>query len=1204
MFFTDRTDSLFNTTYHIYPTFPDLIYMYTPAESTLPLLQEGIVSGLIRSVDWTTTNMGSEAGWPLSLRFSLDNLLHSGVPQLLFWGPELNGFFNDAFLEKSGVDPEHIGQPATDCWPEAGTRILPFLQHTLHTGKTCHCALQLNTHPAKQENWNLDFSRILDETGMPAGVLVICSLAVMPVQPDDKVRDLETAYEFGVEALDLGTWELDPVTRKFRSNQKTREIFGIEKLEPTDLDTAIDVIHPMDKERVQSAIEAVFAPGSSGYYDIEYTIVTPGTKAEKIVRARGRTYFDKAKQPIRFAGTIEDITARVLSGRRKEKLQQLVENSSDYMSMATLDGRMTYMNLAGRIMLGLSHDAVIETLDISTFYSQEQFAFVKAVIIPALDRAGHWNGKVEVLHQQTGEAIPCEGNYILITDPVSGKVISRGLTLRDLRPEIIAGRELEDSEKRFRNLVQQAPVATAIYTGSEMTIQWANDAMIRLWGKDKTVIGKTLREALPELEGQPFHQLLDEVYKTGEMYQANEDRGDLMVDEKLQTYYFNFSYKPLRDTEGRIYGILNMAIDVSQQVKVAARLRESEQNFRSLILQAPVGICLLKGEDFFVEIANTQYLELIDRRLENFVGQPLWDVLPEVKEQGFDKLLKEVRQSGKPFFGNELAVNILRKNELETIYINFVYEPLFDEQGQVESILVIAIDISAQVEARKKIEFAEERARLAIESAHLGTYEVNLLTGEIFPSPRFNELFDADPGDNRQQAFVDHIHPDDLPVRQRAHELSKTTHQLEYEARVIRKDGGMHWIKAIGQVYLDESEKPYKIIGIVQDITPQKQADEERDKFLALSHYSRDFIGMCDMQMRTIYINRAGMEMLGMEGSISDLSLWDCFFEEDHAFLRDHFFPEVLRQGHQEIEIRFRHFQSGIPVWVIYSVFIIHDANGAPAAMATVSRDITERKNMEQELEKRVSERTNELLKLNDELQQFTYVSSHDLKEPLRKIRIFAGLALQETDPSSVKIISSLEKVMSSASRMSSLLTDLLNYSTLSNPERQYDIINLNEVLQHVMEDMELPLLEKGGRFSIGVLPEIEGIPFQISQLFFNLVNNAIKFHQPDLPPVVKVESEVLSDDEKATHLLLSAHKKYHKITVSDNGIGFRQDFAQKIFVVFQRLHDRQKFSGNGIGLSLCKKIVENHQGLIFASSSQGKGSVFTVILPEQLREN
>ncbi len=1126
----------------------------------------------------------------------------------LFWGKEHTCFYNDAFrpvLGNEGKHPLAIGSPGELVWAEMWDSIRPMIDQAL-SGKSTGIYEDLylplyRNGKLEDAYWTFSYNPVKNDEGIVQGVLAICHETTEKVAEKKAAEEMQKQLHFALEAGDLGTWELDPKTMVFGCNNKTKEIFGLAHNENVDLKTAVDVIHSDDRERVRLSINNAFNVASGGRYDVQYTVIHPVSKEQKIVQAKGKAHFNEEGEAEKFTGTIQDITAERLAKRRREKLQQLVDNSKDYMSMATLDGQLTYMNTTGRTLLGIPIDEDLSSLHISDFYSSQEFAMVKNEIIPSMHANGQWSGLVKVKHQQTGEEIPCHGDYILIKDPINGKVISRGLTLHDLRPELQARKELGDSEKRFRNLVQEAPVATAIYIGEEMRIQWANDAMIKLWGKDKSVIGKTVREALPELEGQSFHGLLNQVYTTGEIYQASEDKGDLVVDGELQTFYFNFSYKPLRDTNGKVYGILNMAIDVTEQIKTKRKLEESDKNFRKLIMHAPVGICLITGDNNVVEIANDEYLQLVGRQQEELVGLPVWIALPEAKKQGFDVLLNSVKASGEAYFGYEQPVELLRNGITETVYVNFVYEPLFDEEKNAHSILVVAINVTQQVKARRSIEDAEERARLAVESAKLGTYEYNIQTGEMIASVRFNELFDIG-ADHLQPDYVSKIHPDDLAVRQMAHEKFYATGKLEYECRIVREDASFNWLRIFGQVYFDSEGNRHKIVGIAQDITEQKIVEEEREKFLSLSHYSRDFIGMCDMNMKTLYINKAGIEMLGIDGDIREANLWDCFFEEDRAYLRDSFFPAVQQTGHGEVEIRFRHFKTGAPVWVIYSVFLINNGKGEPSVMATVSRDITERKNMEAELEKRVKERTAELLKLNNELQQFTYVSSHDLKEPLRKIQFFGSVAKQEVNPVNAKLTNNLDKIINSANRMSTLLTDLLNYSTLSNSERQFGPVDLNRIFDHIEDDTELIIKEKNATITRGNLPVIEGISFQITQLFFNLVSNALKFSKEDKLPVVQVQASLLSESEKQNFPSLLPATTYYNISITDNGIGFKPEFAERIFVVFQRLNDRGQYAGNGIGLSLCKKIVENHRGEIHAHSEFGVGSTFTVLLPESQR--
>jgi two-component system CheB/CheR fusion protein len=275
--------------------------------------------------------------------------------------------------------------------------------------------------------------------------------------------------------------------------------------------------------------------------------------------------------------------------------------------------------------------------------------------------------------------------------------------------------------------------------------------------------------------------------------------------------------------------------------------------------------------------------------------------------------------------------------------------------------------------------------------------------------------------------------------------------------------------------------------------------------------------------------------------------------------------------------------------------------------------DITERKSAEkklktfaEELEKQVKERTAALKKTNEELKQtnmqldqFAYVASHDLQEPLRKIITFSTLLQNKhTDGLGKEAKSYLKKVETASSRMSTLIRDLLNYSRLLQHENLFVATDLNEIFQNVLTDFELLVHEKKAEIIIDELPSIVAIPLQMNQLFYNLISNALKFSTDDVPPVIIITSRILSAKEIAKYPAFNPSISYIELIFKDNGIGFEQQYADKIFTIFQQLHNKGTFIGTGIGLALVKKIIENHQGEIFADARESKGAEFYVILP------
>ncbi len=241
-----------------------------------------------------------------------------------------------------------------------------------------------------------------------------------------------------------------------------------------------------------------------------------------------------------------------------------------------------------------------------------------------------------------------------------------------------------------------------------------------------------------------------------------------------------------------------------------------------------------------------------------------------------------------------------------------------------------------------------------------------------------------------------------------------------------------------------------------------------------------------------------------------------------------------------------------------------------------------------------------ELNRSNADLEQFAYVSSHDLQEPLRKIRAFSDrLARKHGDALNEDGKENLEKITISAERMQNLINDLLDFSRLVNrKEVKFQEINLREVVDRVINDLSVKIEEKKAEINVEKLPYIWGVSFQLNQLFLNLVSNALKFADNERTPVIEITCNVVKGADIKGIEKIRAEADYHKIIVSDNGIGFEETYAEKIFVIFQRLHARNHYEGTGVGLAICRRIMSNHNGFIFAESQLGEGSRFILYFP------
>lgn len=271
------------------------------------------------------------------------------------------------------------------------------------------------------------------------------------------------------------------------------------------------------------------------------------------------------------------------------------------------------------------------------------------------------------------------------------------------------------------------------------------------------------------------------------------------------------------------------------------------------------------------------------------------------------------------------------------------------------------------------------------------------------------------------------------------------------------------------------------------------------------------------------------------------------------------------------------------------------------ASNASLQREIEERRLSEEkirDLNQQLMQNNSHLKAVNEELDRFAFVASHDLQEPLRKIRVFSDMILQKAAFTSEED-KYIKKIIESSNRMQQLINDILQFSRHHIAVNDFVETDLNVLISEVVAELEVKVTETQAAVNIERLPNIPVIPGLMRQLFYNLISNAIKFRKKDLPPVINIYSERIEPSEKLFSQSINNGCGYYKIEVSDNGIGFDDKYADEIFMVFKRLHSYHEFEGTGMGLSICKKIIEKHNGFITANGKIGEGSVFTVGLPE-----
>lgn len=778
------------------------------------------------------------------------------------------------------------------------------------------------------------------------------------------------------------------------------------------------------------------------------------------------------------------------------------------------------------------------------------------------------------------------------------------------------------ARQRFKNVVEQAADPILILKGEDLLLEVANQALFDLWQVGPEALNKPFLEILPEMKDQVFVQLLKQVLHTGEPFHGEEVPAFFhRKDGSKETVYFNFAYQPYREADGTISGILVTASDITGQVKVKEQLLESERNFRNMILQSPVATCLLEGPAHVITLGNDRMFELMGRTAEEVLNKPQFEALPEIRNQGLEEVMQRVYTKGETFVAHERPVSLLRNGKMETVYVDFVYEPFRQGDGTISAIIAVAIDVTEQVKARKKIEESELELQQRVKKRTADLEQQQALVDSIL-NASISGIMALDAVRDEKGEVVDFTF---IKINK------QLTQIIGLDQSVIGQRYLAHFTSSVHNGIFDM----YKTV--VETGQPQRRevysTNLDLHNWFDISAASRgdngivvNFANISPQRQAAIQIEQQKNLLDSiLKNSPSGITVYKAVWDDDNKAVdfqcvvandaaevftaisnADRMKKTVLQispglKGSALFQMGLNALESGESFrtqycepetgrWLELTVVRMDENH-----LINVFTDVTETKQTQLQLEETIAS----LKQANAELEQFTYVSHHDLQEPLRKIALFADMVRSE----SYHVLSEaarkrFDKITDAAGRMSMALRDVLNYASL-NKEEQYTEIDLDVSLADVQSDLELVIAEKEARILSDALPTIRAVPQQMHQLFYNLVNNALKFSRPDIPPVITIRCRELEGSDLARHPELETGKRFYEMVVQDNGIGFSPESADKIFGMFQRLHNRQAFAGTGIGLALCKKVVTNHKGKIWAESSPGEGARFTVILPE-----
>ena len=780
------------------------------------------------------------------------------------------------------------------------------------------------------------------------------------------------------------------------------------------------------------------------------------------------------------------------------------------------------------------------------------------------------------------------------------------------------------NEDTLNNIIQQSPIGIGLYVGRELVIGLANEVMLNFWGRDKSVIGQTLEAALPELQGQPFLEILDNVYITGETYQVMEAPAKLAVNGILDVYYFDFTYKPLFDEKGEVYAIMNMAVDVTDRRESKALLQESEARFRTITEQSPMAIGLLKGRDMIVELGNEKIFQVWGKDT-SIIGLPLLKALPEIEDQAFINILHNVYDSGLAYKGYDVLAKLVHNGVLTDMYFDFIYTPLKDEEGNTTDILVLANDVTQRIQTIKQIVESEERFKAVIYSAQAA---MAVFKGRELVADIANDAFLSFVG-RTEKEMIGRPLLESMPEMagqssiELMHEVFDKGIKTHHYGRLIHimKNGVLtpNYYNVSYTPLFDSEGNVYAVLDIAIDVTESikaRQAIEEAEASLRGAIELAE-LGTWSLDPNTGILNYSErmLEWFGFSGEPEDVKdVYNIIDDKDRERVEN----SILRALNPESDGLYNE-EYTIVNRITKRERILHaqgkaffDASGKAYMISGTAQDITTQRKLQLALEGEVKARTealqkankeleeinHKLVNTNEELEQYAYVASHDLQEPLRKISMFSNL-LKERDNDNIHK-PTIDKIVRSSERMSMLIKDLLEFSRLLNPDTRFVRTDIQTITGAIITDFELLIEEKQAEIIVGTLPVIDAVSLQMNQLFYNLIGNALKFITPETKPKIVIDCKKISIEEVRLYIPQPVNSQYYCFSVTDNGIGIDEQYQKQIFEVFKRLHSRTEYSGSGIGLAICRRITVNHGGAIYIKSALGKGTTFYIILPEK----
>lgn len=812
-------------------------------------------------------------------------------------------------------------------------------------------------------------------------------------------------------------------------------------------------------------------------------------------------------------------------------------------------------------------------------------------------------------------------------------------TVTDIHQQKKAEAAYSASERRFKSTFYNAAVGIA-HTNLAGHYTLVNRKFCEITGYSERGILEKTYEEITYPEDRKKDRLLRDRLFAGEIENFNIEKR--YVHRRGSILWVEITVSLLKDENDKPLGTIAVVEDITPRKMAEAALEESRERLAAALEASDTGTFRWYFDTGLVEwdsslrklfgLGKTDRIEKID------------DFIERVHPADRKKVLEAVRRTaaeGAEFF---LTCRIVRPDGK----VRWILEKGKVTRGEENKPVYMSgacVDVTAYKEAEKALRLSEQRLGLVVESTEIGLWYCDLPLDKLIWNDKCKAHFGLAPdAEVTIDTFYERIHPEDREkTRHAIAEAIEESKAYDIVYRTVRQDGGVNWIRAIGRTALDDKGKPVSMDGVTIDVSEQKQIQEQLQRqnrmLTTLNSVGRTLSAELDLHNLVQYVTDAATTLCQAqfgaffynfkEEGKDEYTLYTVsgmareHFEKfplprDTALFRPTFagegtvlIPDVKADPRYGRNVPFFGVPEGhlpvtsylaVPVMsrsgeVIGGLFFGHrDADvftpdharmvEALAAQAAIAMDNAR---LYQSLQKELAEKqaagetlarqAEALYRSNEDLRQFAYIASHDLQEPLRTVTTFSELLSEEYQADfDEKAREYMTITVQAARRAQNLVDDLLNYCRLDRPDNDSDEVDLAVVVAQTLENLKPAIDTAGAVVSVSDLPVLKANRVQIGQLFQNLISNAIKFRGAE-PPKIEIQAEQKKDE--------------WLFSVRDNGIGLDEIYAEKIFVIFQRLHHRSEYEGTGIGLAICKRIVERHGGKIWVKSEPGRGATF-----------